>query len=70
MNRHELENEKEWQKAEALVRESLSEKNREQWDTMELEVKRGMILEMIEEGILFWTIKGREPVRLSTLVKK
>ena len=70
MNRHELENEKEWKKAEALVRESLSEKNREQWDTMELEVKRGMILEMIEEVILFWTIKGREPVRLSTLVKK
>lgn len=70
MNQYQLENEKEWKKAEALVRESLSEKNREKWDSMELEVKRGIIVQFIEEGILTWTIKGREPVRLSTLAKK
>lgn len=50
-------NEKEWQKTEKLVADALSEKNRKSFLSMETEVRRGLCLEMMDAGLITWTIK-------------
>lgn len=52
-------NEFEWKKQERLVADSLSKGNSEQFMAMDEGVRRGLILKMIEDGVLKWTINGR-----------
>jgi hypothetical protein len=51
------ENELEWQKIEQKVGSSLNFKNRKKFWEMEKEVRRGLILQMIEEEVICFSIK-------------
>lgn len=46
--------EDEWRKLEGKVRAGLKPNNQERWDGLELEVRRGFILQMIDEGVISW----------------
>ena len=66
-------NEAEWQKAEKMIADGLNPTNREKFLAMELELRRGLVLQAIEDGILYWDIVGSRPANdpqcLSTLSK-
>lgn len=47
-------NEDEWRNLEELVRLALQPKNRETFDAMEVAVRRGVIVELIERGLIRW----------------
>lgn len=53
-------NEEEWQKAEAEFASSLNRENRYKFWRMEKELRRGIILKAIEDGIMVFTIGGRQ----------
>ena len=52
-------NEEEWQKQEKVVAGALSEPKSKKFMAMDEGVRRGLILKMIEDGVLKWTIGGR-----------
>ena len=49
-------NERDWQDLEKRVRENLSEKNRAVMDKLEKEIRRGVILTLMEKGAVTWKI--------------
>lgn len=49
-------NEKEWQRLEEQVAASLSPANREKFLAYELALRRGLILQMIDDGVLKFVI--------------
>ena len=49
-------NEVEWVRLEKLVADSLSPENSKQFQEMEMEVRRGLILTMMEEGLFTFKI--------------
>ena len=55
-----LKNEKEWQRIEKLVADSLKPENRQKFLAYEMPVRRGIVLTMIDEGIITWGIRGKE----------
>ncbi len=50
-------NEADWQRLEEKVAAALNETNRERFRAFDLGVRRGIMLKMIEEGIITWGIK-------------
>lgn len=55
----EQENESEWARLEHLVGSALNETNRAKFYGYELAVRRGIILQMIDEGVVQFVIKRR-----------
>lgn len=57
-------NEQHWLGLEQKVAAALSEKNRTKFWDYNLALRRGLILEMMDDGLITWRIEAREPVRI------
>jgi hypothetical protein len=54
---NEQRNEDEWNKLEKLVADSLNETNRAKFLSYDLELRRGLMLQMMDDGVITWTIR-------------
>lgn len=48
----EIENEQEWKRIESMFRDKLNDKNKTTFDALEIDVRRAIILEAIEEKVI------------------
>ena len=58
-------NEAEWNELRGKVADALNAENGAKFLAMEPELQRGIMLKMIEDGIIDWTIKATEPIRIT-----
>jgi len=63
-------NEAEWVKAENLLAGALNPENAKKFRAMELGVRRGLILQAIEDGMITWEIKSRPLINLTTVLTR
>ena len=55
----EIKNESQWDRIRDKVANALSPKHRQKFLVMEVALQRGIMLKMMDEGVIKWTIGGR-----------
>ena len=56
----------EWRKMREVVRQALNPANRAKWDAMPDDDQRVIVLQLMDEHLLTWTVKRPRPIEGST----